>query len=176
MLIKLSKSLKKNGLVSILTLPPMRGNDITSKEFFALVEAFDKINVMTYDFSPSNPGPNSPLPWISETFAKLLQGNEADYGKILLGIPFYGYDYKDGQGKPVVGKEFIDIIQKSAKDVWDEQGKEHKFIYSNQGKQCVVYFPTLEMIKERLDFALNHGMGIGIWELGQGLEHFFNLL
>ena len=32
------------------------------------------------------------------------------------------------------------------------------------------------MIKERLDFALNHGMGIGIWELGQGLEHFFNLL
>jgi hypothetical protein len=39
-----------------------------------------------------------------------------------------------------------------------------------------MYYPTLDMINERLKFANKYGMGIGIWELGQGLEYFFNII
>ena len=177
MLTRLARVLHSHKLQCIITLPPMRAGEITPQEFLVLIENFDKVNVMTYDFSPENPGPNAPLHWISETFARLLQGNDVDFGKLLLGIPFYGYDYGNGSGhgKAIVGKEFIGILKGNARDVWDEEEKEHKFIYSQKGKECVVYYPTLDMITERLKFAEKNGMGVAIWELGQGLEHFFNI-
>ncbi|OMJ78582.1 hypothetical protein SteCoe_21560 [Stentor coeruleus] len=175
MLTMISKAMIKVGLVTILTLPPMRNNEITSSEFLTLVESFHRVNLMTYDFSPATPGPNAPMPWIKDTLSKLYSGNEVDNTKILLGVPFYGYDYKEGHGQPVIGKEFIDILNKNVKDIWEDSGKEHKFIYNNAGRDCVVYYPTLDMISERLAYAERHGMGIGIWELGQGLEYFFTL-
>lgn len=175
MLNKIGKVFKKLNLICIITLPPMRSKEITSQEFLEIIENFDKVNIMTYDFSPAKAGPNAPLQWISETFTELLQGNEVDYGKLMLGIPFYGYDYSNGQGKAIIGKEFIEIIEGQARDVWDEQGKEHKFLYNDHGKECVMYYPTIDMLAERLKFAEKYGMGVAIWELGQGLEHFFNI-
>ena len=175
MLVKIAKKFKQRGLVSIITLPPMRNNEINAKEFAVLVEEFDRINLMTYDFSPAQPGPNSPLPWIAETLAGLIDESEVDPKKILMGIPFYGYDYQSNRGRAVTGKEFIEILGKSNGEEWKEDDKEHLFHYQNQGKKCVVYYPTLEMIEERLNFAKRRGYGVGIWELGQGLEYFFTL-
>jgi Predicted glycosyl hydrolase len=113
----ISKTLQKAKLISILTLPPMRSNEITSQEFLQLIHYFDRINLMTYDFSPMKSGPNNPLPWISDTIDNLIQENEIDFKKILLGLPFYGYDYKDGRGNPVTGRDFIEILQGTVKDV-----------------------------------------------------------
>lgn len=175
LLTKISSLFKSKGLISILTLPPMRNNEITPREFFTLSASFDKINLMTYDYSPAHPGPNSPLPWISETLSNLFDGHEIEAKKILLGIPFYGYDYKSGKGKAVTGKEFIEILGNTVNDVWNDEEKEHGFHYKSGGKECVLYYPTLDMIGERLEFAKRKGFGVGIWELGQGLEYFFTL-
>lgn len=175
MLCKIANYFKQKGLITILTLPPMRNNEITAREFFALSESFDRINLMTYDYSPAQPGPNSPLPWISETLSNLFDDNEIDPKKILLGVPFYGYDYKSGRGRAVTGKEFIEILGNKVEDVWNEDEKEHEFHYKSGGKDCIVYYPTLDMIQQRLNFAKKRGYGVGIWELGQGLEYFFTI-
>jgi chitinase domain-containing protein 1 len=172
---KIAKRFKNRGLLSILTLPPMRNQEINAKEFAFFAQEFDRVNLMTYDFSPAQPGPNSPLPWIAETLSELIEDNDVKSEKILLGVPFYGYDYQGGRGRPVTGKEFIQILGNRVVDHWEEDEKEHSFHYEQMGKKCVVFYPTLEMIQERLEFANKRGYGVGIWELGQGLEYFFTL-
>lgn len=46
------------------------------------------------------------------------------------------------------------------------------------GKQRVytVWYPTLRSLHERLDLATQYHAGVSIWELGQGMDYFLDLL
>lgn len=169
----------------ILVYPPYRGyprDDFFVEAFDALYQYVTGFSLMTYDFSnPQNPGANAPLYWMKICVEKLApeSGDVEKRSKILLGLNFYGNSYTPNGGGPIVGAEYIELLQ-SAKSTavlsYTSKTGEHYMEVRNAKGTNKIFYPTLYSIKQRLDLATELGTGIAIWELGQGLEYFYDLL
>jgi chitinase domain-containing protein 1 len=138
---------------------------------------------MTYDFSNSErPGPSSPLEWFVGSHAAILSQDHQKAGlghKILGGINLYGNDFiEGGGGGPIIADGILGLLKtKKPKIVWDETAKEHRFEYTVKGATHKVWFPTLYYLQQRFQAASGTiGSGLSFWELGQGMDYFYDLL
>jgi hypothetical protein len=60
---------------------------VTHELFYELAPVVHRFSMNAYDFSA--PGPNAPYPWLKQTLEKL---SPMERQKLLMGLPFYGYD------------------------------------------------------------------------------------
>ncbi|KAL2613898.1 hypothetical protein R1flu_025590 [Riccia fluitans] len=185
---------------------PADPNVFTTSDMIYLKDAVDGFSLMTYDYSNAYvPGPNAPLAWMSQCLHVLLPKGQGKKGerastkdklisseitsrdpdvarKTLMGLNFYGNDYVMPQGGgAVVGREYISLLaQHKPILTWDDASHEHYFSYSKvemmQKTLHKVYYPSLQSLAVRIQEAERWGVGISIWEIGQGLEYFFDLL
>ncbi|KAJ4797495.1 Chitinase domain-containing protein 1 [Rhynchospora pubera] len=171
----------------ILVISPVRseklsGYDFGPEDLKQLADSVDGFSLMTYDFSsPQKPGPNAPLEWIKYSLGVLLGDKGAEHAHmIFLGINFYGNDFVIAEGfggGPIIGREFISLLEKHKPALlWEKRSSEHYFSYMHDNVKHAVFFPTLMSISARLDEARAWGTGLSIWEIGQGLDYFFDLL
>lgn len=184
-------------LVFVISPPNSNQNNpdmITATDIARLSNHVDGFSLMTYDFSNVyHPGPNAPLNWVQaclhfllpDTVGKLLKNGKMDIetkdklaGKILMGINFYGNDYVLPQGGgPILGHEYLSLLRiYRPKLHWDKKSMEHYFDYEEHSKKHRVFYPSLESISVRLEEARAWGVGLSIWEIGQGLDYFFDIL
>eukprot|EP00761_Pharyngomonas_kirbyi_P008469 gb/GECH01008480.1/.p1 GENE.gb/GECH01008480.1/~~gb/GECH01008480.1/.p1 ORF type:complete len:418 (+),score=108.15 gb/GECH01008480.1/:1-1254(+) len=157
----------------------------TADDFEALSSIVDRFSLMTYDYSnPSSPGPNSPISWCRSSIEYLLQkskNKEKDASKILMGLNFYGNHYTLPQGGPgpVLGDQFLELMEQhdDATLEWDDAAKEHRLRFKTKNsKEHLVYYPSTTSIEERIQVAREFGVGVSIWEIGQGLDIFYRSL
>ena len=76
------------------------------------------------------------------------------------------------------GNSFVDLLKDAtdAKFSWDPRTEESFSEFRVKGKKHTVFYPSLSSIQSRLHLAKELGAGISIWEIGQGLDYFYDLL
>ncbi|XP_071043412.1 chitinase domain-containing protein 1 isoform X2 [Parasteatoda tepidariorum] len=183
-LVRLANLLQHHGLSLILVIPPpsYSGGEtgmFNRQDFENLVDHITAFSLMSYDYSSrQRSGPNSPLNWLLHCVEDLIPDKSSpNRKKLLLGLNFYGYDYSSGSGKPIVGHEYIGVLEKhNPKLVFHNNSGEHSLTYWSENVKHEVFFPTLYSISIRMQLAKELKTGLAIWEIGQGLDYFYNLL
>lgn len=175
----ISDYLREKRLDTILVISPQRdGVGMFNREHYsALYNHLTGFSLMTYDFSSvQRPGPNAPIQWMKECIS-FLTSDPKKRDKILTGFNFYGNAYTATGGGPIVGHQFLDLLkQYKGHLLYDSSSAENFFqVRTSQGKQ-IVFYPTLHSINERIELTKELGTGVSIWELGQGLDYFYDLL
>ncbi|OJI09138.1 hypothetical protein COT69_01185 [candidate division WWE3 bacterium CG09_land_8_20_14_0_10_39_24] len=157
-----------------------------------LAKVSDGLFIMAYDFyrpTSDKAGPVAPIGGYPDKYDYDLTEMLADYknaagsDKLILGVPYYGYNWvvEDVNpnstripGNDVLGfsisQNYAQIADSDYKKniLWDEEAKVPYFTYtSSTGATRQVYFENADSLKEKYILAKKENLqGVGIWALG----------
>ncbi|MEA1882467.1 MAG: glycosyl hydrolase family 18 protein [Candidatus Marinimicrobia bacterium] len=163
-------------------------------DFNALATESDGLFIMGYDYhwkGSSTTGPVSPLKGgsynITNTVNTYLSATGNNAEKIMLGIPYYGYQWPANsaeKGASTTGSGTA-VIYSTAESkalsygkLWDSTSETPWYKYQNPGWFQAWYDDSLSLSK-KYDFALSKNLGgIGMWALGydSGYNQLWSLL
>ena len=174
----MSKRLRKSKRYIYLVLSPYH---VKLVNFNILCKYVKGTIIMTYDYSVNQgkQGAIAPLNWMQGIVESVNSKLSAKYEwKVLLGLNFYGYKYTNSGTDVMIGDELIELLKKYGDDYewkWDADVFEH-YLANKKDDSIKTYYPTLKSVATRIEFASMYKIGISIWELGQGMEYFTDLL
>ncbi|GAB0094465.1 chitinase domain-containing protein 1 [Sergentomyia squamirostris] len=181
----IAKPMVERDLLVYMAVPPRRKHlhdHFTPAHFTHLWKFISGFTVMTYDYSNiRNPGPNAPYQWVRDSIEFICPNTTKNYmqkrKKILLGLNMYGLDFTPDGGGAIIGHEYLRLLRHvKGRLALDENDEEHYFDVKTPTGRHIVFYPSLYSIKKRIDLAREMGTGLSLWELGQGLDYFYDLL
>lgn len=174
----------------LLLLVPPHPELFSPVQFAQLAPALSGVVLSTANFSAvrGQPGPSAPLKWMLAALKALEPADEA-LPRLAATMSLHGWDFEvDGGSSPsppppraraIDGREYVALLSEHRPRHldWYPEAHEHVFGYSGTGgEQHSVYYPTLKSIAERLSVLRELGMGVALWELGSGLDYWWDLL
>ncbi|EDQ90262.1 uncharacterized protein MONBRDRAFT_1599, partial [Monosiga brevicollis MX1] len=174
----LGKRLHHKNLTLGLVVPPFV-ESFGPAELAALEADVDLFSMNTYDFSqPTTAGPNAPYDWVRKCVQDLRPTATAA-PKLCVGLNFYGNIYGPQGGSAIVGHQYLDILRAQGPNIrttWNSRAREHTMQFTTVQGPSSLYFPTTRSIAERVHLARDLGTGLALWEIGQGIDHFYQEL
>lgn len=145
------------------------------QDWAVLGPAVDRLRIMTYDYSwrGGGVGPVAPVYWVSDV-AEYAQ-TVVDPAKVIIGVPFYGYDWAagGGDGRAYNWTDFNAIIQEYGleKTLVESNAnglvQENRITYTTRQGRRTAYFATSRSLDAKLDLVQQLDLaGIAIWRLG----------
>ena len=172
----LGAALRGAGKYFVVALPAKTSDVQTgwagAYDYPALAGAADLYLVMAYGFRTSAsevPGSTAPLPWVDAAMAYAVNQLPAD--RLLLGVPFYGYDWNVTRGPPARALRFSDaralIDSTRATPRFDPEIGSAAFQYTSFGDAHEVWYEDDRTLGAKLSLVLKYGLrGVGAWRLG----------
>jgi GH18 family chitinase len=123
------------------------------------IRRFDLVNIMSYDktgpWNPDRPGPHSPYQMVVDDFTYFNGRRNIPSGKLLVGLPFYGYGF--GSGKPL-SMRYRDIVSTYP----EAAGVDSVRLSSGY----TLYYNGVPTITKKVEYAMEQkAAGVMIWQL-----------
>lgn len=148
-------------------------------DYAAIGESADFIQVMTYDehYPGGPPGAVAGLDWMEACLNYAI--TQIGSGKILLGLPAYGYDWNltTGTAATVEWKDFAATLSSiAAKPQFDTvTDSAHVSYTASDGSQHEFWYDTPRSIQDKTHLAITDNLGgVSMWALGFENASFWN--
>jgi spore germination protein YaaH len=189
---ELGAALHADGRTLTVSIPPVYDAGQTPDsgywvyDYGAIVEHVDRIRMMTYDYSVTEPGPISPLDWVESAITGAIEATGSP-DKLVLGLPAYGRNWPvfvagecpatDVPGRTTVSARSVDdlIARRKGQPIRVDATGEWMFEYdlevTDGTTACVqtrqVHYVDGDGIRLRMDLARQYRLdGVALWALG----------
>jgi spore germination protein YaaH len=189
---ELAGRLHADGRTLTVSIPPVYDDRRTDQSGYwvydhgAIAPVVDRIRLMAYDFSTTEPGPIAPVDWVEQA-VDATADVVGDRSKLVLGIPLYGYNWPvrtigtcpadQVEGRTGVTIRSVDelIALRGATPTFDDATGESWFTYElelDDGTSfCTqtreVHYVDAEGARQRIDIARKARLGgVSLWALG----------
>src|SRR5262249_1964637 len=101
-------------------------------------------------------------------------------GKLLLGLPFYGYNWNvslGGWARAMSYPEIVNTVFANGPGIqMDSASQTPVYTYSNRSGTHQIWFENSTSLSAKLDLAAKHGLaGWGAWRVGLEDQNFWSL-
>ena len=140
-----------------------------AQDYAAIGRAADQVRLMGYDYhwATSPPGPIAPVSWITQVLS--YARTQIPAAKIILGIPFYGYDWSGGHGASVTWLQATQVAgHYHARLRYDAGSQAPWFRYTDStGHLHTVWFEDAQSARAKFSLARHAGIGgVYLWMYG----------
>ncbi|MDQ3239005.1 MAG: glycosyl hydrolase family 18 protein [bacterium] len=171
---QLAQTLHKNKKIITVSLHARTGDPfewVSAKahDYKELNINVDMVRIMAYDFHnpTSEPGPITPDGWLDRVIR--YSKNNIDTDKLVISLPFYGYDWT--KGTPGVGVTYKEV--EKLKELYNPQIKrdgpsgELNFEYTKNSQKHTVWFVDKFAVRYKIALSQKHGIyQFCFWRLG----------
>lgn len=174
---KLKETLGAKGYMITVSIPAKTFDDSTNSfsypfDYKGIGKYADRVVIMTYDehgaWAGSGAGPIASITWQEKVVKYAI--TQMSNGKILLGVPAYGFDWTKGKSWPKYSsyEMTMDTVKsKGLKVLWSDKYKVPYVYYSDRSGQREIWFENASSFSYKINLASKYGLkGIAIWRIG----------
>lgn len=174
----LSTQLHANGKRLSVDVPAQTDNRSSAYDYAAIGRATDEVVLMAYDYAypGSPPGAIAPVWWVQKVLVYAV--SQIPAGKILLGLPAYGYDWYSGKTRALKLSAVDSLLQtRHITPQWDNADQAPFYKYNIGAVTHVVYYENERSLAAKLQLAKAYSIrGVAMWRIGSENEAFWRQL